>query len=260
MTWLIVSALHCINRLEIMSNAIFSNIKEASWQIRKKPKNSKSRKVHSAAWESPFPRRWCWIFPTIHTPTHPTVWRSRWTAIARNSVEKGKPYSCEWLLRPKVALSELSGTVTKNMKIMTNKDQKVFVPETVKKFVSEMSDLNKPLKKLHKDDVTSASQKDVLDVLKFLFQDHEDLDSIVDKMFHVGGAMFATAVQLIVARTLVQDPERYAELVEASETGSDAVFKKNSDIESMRDFIVSSVLGRQHQRSKQPAQRSPQAV
>ena len=126
---------------------------------------------------------------------------------------------------------------------------------TVKKFVSEMSELNKLLKKLHKDVVTSASEKDVVDVLKFLFQDHEDLDNIVNEMFHVGGAMFATAVQLIVARTLVQDPERYAELVEASETGSDAVFKKNADIESMRDFIVSSVLGRQHQRSKQPTRK-----
>lgn len=166
-----------------------------------------------------------------------------------------KPYSCEWLLRPKVALSELSDTVTKNMRIMTKKDQKVFTPETVNKFVSEMSELNKPLKKLHKDAVTSACEKDVVDVLKFLFQDHEDLDIIVDEMFHVGGAMFATAVQLIVARTLVQDPERYAELVEASETGSDAVFKKNADIESMRDFIVSSVLGRKHERGKQPARK-----
>ena len=54
-------------------------------------------------------------------------------------------------------LSELSETVMKNMKIMTNKDQKVFTPETVKKFVSEMFDLNKPLKKLHKDVVTSVS-------------------------------------------------------------------------------------------------------
>ena len=115
-------------------------------------------------------------------------------------LKKVKLYSCEWLLRPKVALSELSETVMKNMKIMTNKDQKVFTPETVKKFVSEMSDLNKLLKKLHEDVVTSASQKDVVDVLKFLFQDREDLASIVDEMFHVGGAMFVTAVQLIVAR------------------------------------------------------------
>ena len=83
-----------------------------------------------------------------------------------------------------------------------------------------------------------------MDVLKFLFQGHEDLDIIMDKMFHVDSAMFATAVQLIVARTLVQDPEQSAQLVEALETSSDAVFKKNADIESMRDFIVSSVLGR----------------
>ena len=101
-------------------------------------------------------------------------------------LKRVKPYSCEWLLRPKVALSELSETVTKNIKVITQKDQKVFAPETAKKFVSEMSDLNRSLKKLHKDVVTSASLKDVVDVLKFLFQDHEEQDSIVDEMFHVG--------------------------------------------------------------------------
>ena len=106
-----------------------------------------------------------------------------------------------------------------------------------------MSELNKPLKKLHKDAVTSACENAVVSMLKFLFQGHEDLDIIVDEIFHYDSAMFATAVQLIVARTLVQDPEQSAELVEKSDTRCDAVLK-NADIESMRDFIVSSVLGR----------------
>ena len=47
--------------------------------------------------------------------------------------------------------------------------------------------------------------------------------------------MFVTAVQLIVARTLVQDPERYAELVEGP--------------------LSQVSLVRKHQRSKQPARK-----
>ena len=79
---------------------------------------------------------------------------------------------------------------------------------------------------------------------KFLFADNDDMDSLVDEMFHVGGALLVTAVQLIVARTLIRNPENYAELVEADQTGSDSVFKHNKDIQSMRDFVVADVLGK----------------
>ena len=69
-----------------------------------------------------------------------------------------KPFTCEWLLRPKVALSELSETVSKNIEILTNKDQKIVV--------NQIKPLRKPLKAVHKDSVSSASEKDVIDILK----------------------------------------------------------------------------------------------
>ena len=43
--------------------------------------------------------------------------------------------------------------------------------------------------------------------------------------------MFVTATYVIVAKALIQNPDEYAELVEADDTGSDSVFKQNGDIE-----------------------------
>lgn len=154
-----------------------------------------------------------------------------------------KPFTCEWLLRPKVAISELSDTVLKNLDILTNKDQTVVDCETVKKLVNEIKPVRKHLETLHKDGIGHPAEKDVVQTLKFLFAEKDEMDSLVDEMFHVGGALFATAAQLIVARTLVRNPENYADLVEADETGSDRKFKNSKDIQSMRDFIVADVLG-----------------
>lgn len=155
-----------------------------------------------------------------------------------------KPFTCEWLLRPKVAMSEMSETLSKNIEIIADKDQKVVNADAVKKLVSGTKSLRKSLRVLHKDHVGSANEKDVVETLKNLFQEDEELDSLLEQMFQISGAMFVTATHLIVAKTLIQNPEEYADLVEAEDTGSDSVFKQNGDIESMRDFIVSSVLGR----------------
>jgi len=173
--------------------------------------------------------------------------------IPETVFKRVKPFTCEWLLRPKVALSELSETVVKNLEILAKKHQNFLAPETVDKLVSEFRPLRKSLKVLHKDSVTAATEEDVIETLKLLFQENDDLDAILEQMFHVGGALFVTATQVIVAKTLIQDPESYAELVEAEDTGSDSVFKQNGDIESMRNFIVSSVLGK---RRKKPAKGS----
>lgn len=155
-----------------------------------------------------------------------------------------QPFTCEWLLRPKVALSELSETLAKNVDIIAQKDQQLVTSDAVNKLVSGTKSLRKSLHVLHRDRVSSAKQKDVIDVLKHLFQEDEDLDGLLEEMFHIGGAMFLTATHLIVAKALIQNPDEYAERVQADDTGSDSVFKENGDIESMRDFILSSVFGR----------------
>lgn len=159
-----------------------------------------------------------------------------------------KPFTCEWLLRPKVALSELSDTVLKNTNVIKSHSQTILTDEFAKLFQNYLKPINKHLANLHKDSEQRVTEADVVETLKFLYQENDELDTIVEHMFHVGGALFSTATQYIIARTLVRSPEDYAEIVEA-EDGSDAAFQRDKDIVSMRDFVVNSVVGRAKQRS-----------
>ena len=123
-----------------------------------------------------------------------------------------KPFTCEWLLRLKVALSEMSETLSKNLDIIAHKDQEVVNTDAIKKLVLGTKSLRKSLRVLHKDHVSSAKEKDAVETLKQLFQEDEELDSLVEEMFQISGAMFVTAMHLIVAKTLIQNPEEYADL------------------------------------------------
>jgi hypothetical protein len=166
-----------------------------------------------------------------------------------------KPFTCEWLLRPKVALSELSETIMKNVDILADEENEIVNSITMDKFARRMKPVEKHLQQLHKDAVGNPEENNVVETLKFLFKEDEEMDDLVDEMFRVGGALFVTAIQIIVARTVIRNPETYAEIVEAEDTGSDAIFKKNADIESMRDFIVASVIGKSKPKAQSPARR-----
>ena len=78
--------------------------------------------------------------------------------------------------------------------------------------------------------------------MTFLLNDNDKLDTAMDNLFRLGGAMFATACHYIVARTLIRDPQGHADAVRC-ENAIDASFKRNKNIPSMRDFMVDNILG-----------------
>lgn len=47
--------------------------------------------------------------------------------------------------------------------------------------------------------------------MSFLYNPNQPLDQAVEEMFLVGAAMFSTATQYIVARSLMSDPVKFAE-------------------------------------------------
>ena len=153
-----------------------------------------------------------------------------------------KPFTCEWLLRPKVALSELADTILKNNEVLQNAQTTVLNPEFLQLLNNELLGINDNLRRLIHGNDQEATMQDVVETLKFLYRENEEFDTTVDQMFEIGGALFLMATQIIVSRTLVRTPEQYAQHVEA-EDGSDKTFQREKDIISMRDFIVNSVLG-----------------
>ena len=159
-----------------------------------------------------------------------------------------KPFTCEWLLRPKVALSEFADTMLKNTALIKDQANTVLTAEFVKAFTNHMKPLTRHLNNLHKDSQREPSEEDVVETLEFLYQENDDFDALIDEMFQVGGALFVTAVQHIVARTLIRFPEEYGEIVQA-DNESDATFQNKKDIVSMRDFLVNGVIGKATQKS-----------
>ena len=123
--------------------------------------------------------------------------------VAETVFKRVQPFTCEWLLRPKVALSELSETLAKNVDVIADKEQKAVTADAVRKLVSGTKSLRKSLHVLHKGHVSSAKEKDVIDTLKELFQEDDELDSVLEEMFHIGAAMFVTATHVIVAKALI---------------------------------------------------------
>ena len=89
---------------------------------------------------------------------------------------------------------------------------------------NEFAPLLQPLRRLVKESQEEPTRDDVLKTLRFLYQDNDRLDEMVDAMFLTGGALFAVACQYIVARTVIRNPGKYGELVQADD-GGDALSK-----------------------------------
>lgn len=58
--------------------------------------------------------------------------------------------------------------------------------------MNEINPMRKPLEILHKDNVSPASEKYVIDTLKSIFQENDDLNNLLNDMFLIGGALFVT--------------------------------------------------------------------
>ena len=125
-----------------------------------------------------------------------------------------KPFTCEWLVRPKVALSELAETLQKNMVFFGDESNQGLLNEKTKDYIkNEFAPLLQPLHRLAKESQEEPTRDDVLKTLRFLYQDNDRLDEMVNAMFLTGGALFAVACQYIVARTVIRNPGKYGKLV-----------------------------------------------
>ncbi|KAJ7359019.1 hypothetical protein OS493_019926 [Desmophyllum pertusum] len=164
-----------------------------------------------------------------------------------------KPFKCEWLTRPKVAVSELSDSVIKNVRLLQlymKEEECVLQPDFIQHTLSGLSPLMTSLEKLHKDALLAPTKADVVRCLKFLYESNDTLDNEIDELFQLGGALFILAAQYIVARTVIRSPEAYAEIVQ-TDNGSDADFKRERTIKGMLEFISDECC-----RSKRPTMRS----
>ena len=173
-----------------------------------------------------------------HAPDEDTVFR------------RISPESCEWLKRPKVALSELSDTLSTNLKLLeSNTDMSLLSTRGITNFSHKLSPLLQRLENFNTKAKHQATPSDVKGFLKHIIGTDDDVESLIDEAFEVGGALFSIATNLIVARTLCRNAERYGEAIQASD-GTDKNFKKERDLKALRRMLEKSCLTKTSQISQ----------
>ena len=99
--------------------------------------------------------------------------------------------SCEWLKRPKVAMSEMADTLTTNMKMLSLTDKTTLLSiERVSAYQKKLAPLLKYLENLNsKSNENTTSERDVKGVLKFLVGTDVETDALIDEAMEVGSVI-----------------------------------------------------------------------
>ena len=108
--------------------------------------------------------------------------------------------------------------------------------EEIKPFLNALNHLNNNKNSKEKNHRTAPTKDDIKTVMSFLYDCNHSLDKAVAEMFILGGAMFTTAIQYIVARSIMTEPAKFAEKLVLENEGSKE-FKKGRDVKALRRFL-----------------------
>ena len=121
------------------------------------------------------------------------------------------PVSCEWLKRPKVAMSEFADTMIENVKWL-NGDGKTLVDSFDMGTVSEkLQPMLQALGHLNtKNSEANPKGKHFKKVLSTLYENDHEVDNAMKNMVQLGGSMFLAGIQYLVVKELLSNPVAYA--------------------------------------------------
>lgn len=148
------------------------------------------------------------------------------------------PLNCEWLTRPKVAISEFADTITSNMTLLSESTSQ-FLRKS--KFSMMQENLSSFLQTLEKFNTMKSQDKpnagDVKNFLKGILEDDADVDNFFADMFQLGGAMYLLGAHYSVVKTLLSNPEWTAEkTIGTSEQVKN--FKANPTIKELKKYLT----------------------
>ena len=125
--------------------------------------------------------------------------------------------SCEWFLCPKVAMSGFAATMVENLSVL--KDHKSPFVKTSKfsQLVKSSEAFLDALNSLNTKTEANPTIDDVKKVMHYIYDESNAMEGIVDDMFVLGGAMFATAIHYMVTRNVLSDPQAYATKLESDD-------------------------------------------
>ncbi len=128
---------------------------------------------------------------------------------AADVVKRLKPFSCEWLPRPEVALSEYSEAISTNMAVVREFRKSVVTKQIAKKLEEKFDPLADQFQQLIRKNKRSPTCDDVKQVLKSIINEDDGFDETINNLFPASNAMFCIAANHLVARTLLRNPATY---------------------------------------------------
>ena len=87
----------------------------------------------------------------------------------------------------------------------------------------------------------NATTEDIKTVMRYMHDENNSLECIVDGMFLLGGAMFTTAIHYMVTRNIMGDPQAYAKKLESDHCPTKD-FKSQADVKDFKAFLQQQCL------------------
>ena len=150
-----------------------------------------------------------------------------------------KPECCEWLLRRKVATSELADAIQKSLETLEEVSGRTLLrSSSLVRFKTAFDGIRQHLPLLNTRDPSDPTTQSVKALLKFLCDD--EIDNAIDEAYQIGSALFSMATHVIVARNLVRNTERFAETFSpVTPTEDEKRFKQEKTITSLKRMMTS---------------------
>lgn len=155
-------------------------------------------------------------------------------------IDRLQPFTCEWLTRPHIALSEYSDTIISNLPILESDGNNMLDPAFITKLKSHFKPIASHLKVINKKgdaQASTPSHRDINKVLMSMLED-EDLDTLMEQMFQVSAAMFAISGNYMISSTLLRHPTEYSSKIDAK-TKEGKVFQTSGKAKDMKNYILS---------------------
>ena len=148
-----------------------------------------------------------------------------------------QPFTCEWLTRPDVALSEYSDTITSNFPVLEEHGKKVLGKSFAQKLKSHFEPILANMQALNKKNTNATpTATDAKEVLRSML-DNDDLDAKMEQIFHLSGAMFAMSTNYLIASSLVRHPKEFAKLV-SGQNHAAASFRQLGSVQGMKNYVL----------------------
>ena len=148
-----------------------------------------------------------------------------------------KPINCECLGRPKIALSEMGETYSKNY----DKAIDLLSRWDLESMQGKLKQYSDKVKMLNTRTEPPVSRENVIDAMKFHATDDEEFLSLIDDLEVIGQSFYNTAIHFKTLRALICNPYAYAQKMNMA-NGEDAQFKSEASVKNLKELFIKETV------------------